>query len=372
VTAEGDVPPLHVRAMGVTVRINVADHESRDRLARQWVRALVEPDQPDHPPAGEPPPIVSTWSGGADSESSRDYGVTTRVTMAALQATAGRRVNLHAGGVADDQGRLLALVAPSGTGKTTATRALSTQLGYVSDETVSVDPDGTVHPHPKPLSVLHDERPKYEKTQLSPDDLELLPTPEKPRLARLVVLHRGDDGARGLAPLPIGHALLQLVEQSSSMSQLPRPLHTLLGLVLDCGGAWALTYDEITDHVDELVAFLASAPGAPEPPHTLVWHERQEAFPLTAGDDGPLLARRPFAEAVEIDDELVVLTDSHAWLLAEMTLTIWLRLAAPCTLADLVATAEEAYGPHERSVEIVRAAVTTLAQEELVGWGSLT
>lgn len=365
VTAEGDVPPLHVRAMGVVVEVAVPDRESRERLARQWSRALVPAA------AGEAVATISAWEGDADNELSRDYSVTTRVTMAALRATAGLRVNLHAGGVADDQGRLLALVAPSGTGKTTATRVLSTHLGYVSDETVSIDPDGTVHPHPKPLSVLPGKSAKYEKAQLSPDDLGLLPTPEKPRLASLVILHRGADGARGLAPLPISRALLQLVEQSSSLPQLPRPLHTLVGLVAGCGGAWALTYDEITDHAEDLVALLAAAPGPPGPSHRMVWHARHDTFPLVPAEDGPLIARLPFAEAVEIDDELVVLTESHAWLLADLTHEIWLRLAEPCTLEELVAAAEARFGRHERSAEIVRSAVATLAEEELVASGSL-
>jgi hypothetical protein len=375
VTAEGDVPPLHVRAMGVTVRIMVPDQESHDRLARQWSRAFVPLDAGDEVVA-----TISAYEGDADNESVRDYGVTTRVTMAALRATAGRRINLHAGGVADDEGRLLALVAPSGTGKTTATRALSAHLGYVSDETVSIDPDGTVYPHPKPLSVLPDEGAKYEKAQLSPDDVGLLPTPVSPRLARVVVLHRGVEGARGLAPLPISQALLQVVEQSSSLSQLPRPLRALVGLVIECGGVWALTYDEITDHVEELVGFLAETPGTPRTPGTpprppaMVWHDGQESFPLAPaehGVPGPMLARLPFAEAVEIDDDLVVLTESHAWLLAELTRTIWLRLAQPCTFEELVAAAEEHHGAHERAGEIVRSAVATLAQEGLVDWGSL-
>ena len=58
---------------------------------------------------------------------------------------AGERINLHAGGVADERRRVLALVGPSGTGKTTATLALARRLGYVSDETVSIDPAGRSH-----------------------------------------------------------------------------------------------------------------------------------------------------------------------------------------------------------------------------------
>ena len=76
-----------------------------------------------------------------------DYVLTTQVTVAGLQATAGVRLNLHAGGLADDRGRVLALVGPSGTGKTTATRTLAGRLGYLSDETVSMDAGGRVFPH---------------------------------------------------------------------------------------------------------------------------------------------------------------------------------------------------------------------------------
>ena len=128
------MPPLHVRAMGVTVEIAVPDQATRDRLAHQWSRAVVV--APDEPAAAR----TTAQPGPPETEASRDYGLTTQVTMAALKATAGLRVNLHAGGVADERHRVLALVAPSGTGKTTATLALAKRLGYVSDETVSIDP----------------------------------------------------------------------------------------------------------------------------------------------------------------------------------------------------------------------------------------
>jgi hypothetical protein len=348
--------------MGVTIEIRVPDQASRDRLAGQWSRAVVDP--PEKPAA-----TISAWDGDSDNEVVRDYGVTTRVTMAGLRATAGRRVNLHAGGVADADGRLLALVAPSGTGKTTATRALASRLGYVSDETISIDSEGVVYPHPKPLSVLTDPSSKHHKLQLSPDEVGLLPTPELARLARVVMLHRGGDGPRGLSRLGTAAALLQLVEQSSSMSQLPRPLRTLVGLLHDCGGARVLTYDEIEEHLDDLTALLAEPDDVP-PAEELVWHAGQEGFPLVESE-GPLLARLPFAEAVEVDHELVVLTESHAWLLADLTAAIWLHVAEPSSMQDLVAAAQERFGAHDRAEEVVRSAVATLAQENLLAWGSL-
>jgi hypothetical protein len=364
VTAEPDVPPLHVRVMGQVVAIGVPDRATRERLAHQWSRALVETDEPAVA-------VVNALAGGTETEASRDYGLTSQVTLAALRATRGHRVNLHAGGVADVRRRVLAVVAPSGTGKTTATRALAGRLAYLSDETVSIDPDGTVAPHPKPLSVIVDPDRPLTKAQLSPDDLGLLPTPEEGRLARLVVLHRGGDGPRGLSRLGTADGLLQLIEQSSSLAQVAHPLQTLQALVDDCHGVWALTYDEITDHVDDLVDLLADPPPDAVPRPALVWHDGKPDLPLVPSEDGPLLARLPWAEAVEVDDQVVVLTQSRAWLLADLTATVWLHLAQPCALADLVRAAELRHGPHERADELVAAAVRTLEQEELVGRGTL-
>jgi hypothetical protein len=364
VTDDAEVPPLHVRVMGEVVAIAVPDQASRDRLAHQWSRALVDGDEP-------PAATVRAVPGEADTESSRDYGLTSQVTMAALRITRGRRVNLHAGGVADVRRRVLAVVAPSGIGKTTATRALAERLGYVSDETVSIDPDGTVDAHPKPLSVIVDPARRFDKLQLSPDDLGLLPTPGQGRLARLVVLHRGGDGPRGLHRLAPAEALLQLIEQSSSIAQVPQPLRTLQSLVEACEGVWSLTYDEIADHVDELVGLLSGAPPDEAVAPELRWHDGQPDTPLLLDPDGATVARLPFAEAVELDDEIVVLTESRAWLLTDLTATVWLRLEQPSTVTELVQAAELRHGPHDQAEDLVLAAVRALEQEELVGRGTL-
>ena len=60
--------------------------------------------------------------------------------------------------------------------------------------------------------------------------------------------------------------------------------------------------------------------------------------------DGPLLARLPWAEAMEVEDQLVVLTESRALLLADLTATVWLHLDRPCSVEELVRAAEEATG----------------------------
>ena len=65
-TTPGDVPPLHVRVMGVTIEIAAADEDTRSRLARQWSRAAVAA------PSDEAADTVHAPSGPSESEDARD------------------------------------------------------------------------------------------------------------------------------------------------------------------------------------------------------------------------------------------------------------------------------------------------------------
>lgn len=362
-TSPGDVPPLHVRVMGVTIEIAAADEDTRSRLARQWSRAAVAT------PSDEAADTVHAPSGPAESEDARDYALTTQVTLAALRATAGERYNLHAGGLADADGRVLAVVAPSGTGKTTATRLLAERLGYVSDETVSITPDGLVHPHAKPLSLVTDPEHPGRKEQRSPDELGLGPTPGSARLGRFVVLRRGVPDPRGLVRLEPMEALLNLIEQSSSVSQAADPLVTLLSLVQSTGGVWALEYDEISEHVDDLEALLARDI-VTEPLPSVLQHPgtpQESATPARA----ETLRRRPWVDAIELDDEVLVLQATRAVRLDHLMATTWLELTSPLTLDELVDAVQGRHGEHPDARELVEKAVGLLVDEELVAWRTL-
>jgi hypothetical protein len=358
------VAPLRLRVMGVTVEVAVPDERTRGRLAHQWSRAVVE----------EPGPAVGPVQAHAappENAHAHDYVLTTQVTVAGLQATAGVRLNLHAGGLADDRGRVLALVGPSGTGKTTATRTLAGRLGYLSDETVSMDAGGRVFPHAKPLSVVTDPARPWDKEQVSPDDLGLLPTPSYGTLARLVVLQRGAGGERGLVRLDPTEGLLQLIEQTSSLALVPEPLTALMGLVARCGGVYALRYDEIKDHVDDLLDLLAGPDSYVDGDPAPVVHPGSRDLAVSEAPDGDLVARLPWVDAVEIDHRIVVLTGAKAWLLADLTATLWLHLAEPRTVAELVEEAQRVHGEHPDASSIVDRAVATLLEEELVTRGAL-
>ena len=362
-TPTTDVPALNVGVMGVTIAIDPEDHVTRSRLAAQWSRATVS--ELEAPVSGR----VGADTGPTQSAHARDYAVATQVTLAALRATAGERYNLHAGGLADDDGRVLAVVAPSGTGKTTATRLLAERLGYVSDETVSITPDGVVYPHAKPLSVITDPTLPGRKEQLSPDALGLRPTPTCGRLARIVVLRRGVPHPRGLVRVPTLDGLLHLIEQSSSVVEARDPLLTLLSLVETAGGVWMLEYDEIDQHVEELEAFLASEVAVLDDPVAARHLGDPHAQLVDAAAD--TLQRLPWVDAIELHGEVLVLLPARAVKLDNLMATAWLELSVPRTLDELAVAAEAEHGAHPDARALVREAIAVMVEQHLVVWGAL-
>lgn len=348
-STEPTTPEVVVEALGVPIGIPVTG-ETADRLRRQWSRALT-----DRPAVR----TVDVTTSDLEDAATFDYVVTTRVTLAALDATAGQRVNLHAGAVADADGRAIALVGPSGSGKTTAIGLLAERLGYLSDETVSLDASLTVHPHPKPLSVVTDPAEPYAKDSLSPDDLGLGVPPESSYLHRLVLLHRGGDG-KGLVPVPAARAIVEIVEQSSSLVHVDQPIRRLADVIDACGGAWGLHYREFADRVDEVVDLLDSE--AQEPPARL-------NHPFDGRDVAAVegrWTRAPWKDAVEYDDELVLMVDDRVQVLGGLGVVLWLDLAEPRTEAELVDEVTTAWGAHPQAAELVADALGVLAEQGVV------
>lgn len=170
------------------------------------------------------------------------------VTVTAIDARIGRLLMIHAGAVEVSAGRALAFVAHSGGGKTTLTRELARSFGYLSDETVAINPnDLTIEPHPKPLSILEDG--DGFKRQVSPDALGFPSPVDRPRLARIVVLERSDEWQRGPELLPVGtlEAITMLAPQISALSALPQPLAALADALESSGGLQRVKYREASD-----------------------------------------------------------------------------------------------------------------------------
>lgn len=347
-SSEGATPEVVVEALGVAVGIPVTGADAA-RLRRQWVRALTD---------REATAVVDLAHLAEEQEEAHDYAITSLVTMAALQATTGHRINLHAGAVAAEDGRALAVIGPSGSGKTTAIGLLALRLGYLSDETVSLDESLRIHPHPKPLSVIADPQKPYAKRSVSPDDAGLLRPPAAAHLHRIVLLHRGDDEA-GLVPLAPAMAIAEVVEQSSSLFALEHPLLRLAEVIDACGGVWSLRYREIGARLDELVALLDRDP---RPPPARVHH------PAGSVDEAPpgTWRRAPWLDAMEYDDELVVMVEAGVRVLEGLGLVLWLATEVPRTSDELVVETTTVWGEHPDAVALVAQALAQLAEEGLL------
>src|SRR3954469_15529505 len=221
-----DTPTFRLGAFGVSVVVRahgVGAKALQRAAAVAWSRCLLPLDGPHG--SGDPdvplidvcvdktpsPPTASPeagWITAPDVVTAMDR-LTSAVTVALMTRRAGSLLMLHACGLAEPRtGATVALVAPSGTGKTTLARTLGTTWGYVSDETVALEEDGTVLPYPKPLSCLLTPDAEV-KHQLAPDDCGLVPAAPDLHIAAVLLLERRGDAARipEVDVVPTLHAL---------------------------------------------------------------------------------------------------------------------------------------------------------------------
>ena len=253
-----DWEPRHIDllALGVPVRLRCWGDEPDEvakHVRRAWSATLAAPAVPavtlDVVVTADD--LVRTAAAGSGAVAERSVAgalhvLSGRVTLAGIQQQAGRLWMLHGAALADpDTGATVALVAPSGTGKSTASRTLGRRFGYVTDETTAIAPDLRIHPHAKPLSIV---RPGTDvKEQLAPVDVGLLPAPAAPTLAAVVLLRR--DGTRDVAVerLRTSMAIAALAPETSFLGRLPRPLSFLAGIIEQTSGVFEAHYDEARD-----------------------------------------------------------------------------------------------------------------------------
>jgi protein-tyrosine-phosphatase len=182
------------------------------------------------------------------------------VTVRAIDERAGSVIMLHAAGLALPDGRVVAFVAPSGTGKTTLSRTLGKHFGYVSDETVVIELDGSVIPYPKPLSVITTS-PHANKEQYGPDDEGLLIAPDDLRLARIVLLNRvGEPGSEPVVEdVELLPGIAELAAQVSYLPRLAEPLRSMARAIERTGGLQRVTYCESASLANLVEEFAGGA-----------------------------------------------------------------------------------------------------------------
>lgn len=350
---------VQVGAFGRTVDIEVADRVALVRQRAQWSRCVVS--DPVRPAA-----LTVAYDADLPDDLAA-YTVTSGVTLRFIEDCAGELLMLHAAGVADPRtGWVTALVAGSGTGKTTAAwRLCRDRFGYVTDETVAVRADGAVLPYPKPLSVITDG--EQHKQQHGPDELGLLPAPGQLTLRRVVLLER--DGVAGSTPrieqVPLLDAVLALIPQLSYLTRMVEPLRTVVRQIQACGGVHRLHYAEI-DLCGDLLRELSAAEPVQSADVRYPPPADQEPADAAPPSVPAAIRRGSCLDAVQIDDEILLLVQDTPIRCSGLGATVWLALQHPRPMADLIAICVAAHGEHPDARALVQAAVGELRQHHVL------
>lgn len=223
---------MDITALGTTVHVDLERSDLDPEVVHHaWHRCL-----------GDPDPDARVVHAGSMTMSA----LTQAITRELISTQLGHLMMFHAGAVSHPgTGDSVVWIAPGGTGKTTLTAHLGRHYGYISDETVAVEP-GTwrIRPYPKPLSIRQDG-PYDGKAELSPDDLGLLPAPAEPHVSHILLLERDERFHEPeIVPVRLLDAVTAMAEQTSSIHLLPHPLHLLADMAEHAGGVLHCSYSE--------------------------------------------------------------------------------------------------------------------------------
>ena len=336
---------LSVIVQGLAARVRLVGSDSESLPLAEWSRCLLaEPSGDDL----DLPPVALE----------RGHRLQRRVTLGLISGSAGLLM-WHAGAVAAPDGRVVALVAPSGGGKSTAVAALARHgWGYVTDETLGVSTDGIVAPYPKPLAFRRDEA--IEKVSIGPDQLGLAPLPAgELKLARLLILRRDPQVAVAtVRPMALLDAVLELVASSSSLTALPSPLSQTCAMIRRCGGVFEVSYADASQLHVPIQALVADTSHA--------WTETLEPWASISHSDGPsrqmpgTVVRAPFLDGVATSDEVMLLVGSVPIRLSGIGASIWLAAERGIATVDIPDLLVRHHGQHARADQLANEAVHEL------------
>lgn len=353
---------LYVDAVGVTIGIDLSVLGPDDAAAVRtaWSDAAA-------PGGDESAPVVVPLSAG---RARMLQSLSRQVTRAAIDARRSDLWMLHAAGVATPTGDVVAFVGPSGRGKTTASRHLGQQYGYVSDETIGIDRDGRVFAYRKPLSII--EQPGSPKVERGPSSVGLGTVPHDLRVRAIVLLHRdsGHEGPPRVDVIDLGDALDDLVSQSSHLVERPDALRFIAALADATGGIRSVRYREAEDLSAVMPALLTGSPTRPVVAPAVV----HPTGPGTRTAEEPVYVRAAAVDEVTLPSpvRVAVLTRGvggrgTVHVLAGIAPALW-AAASGVPLDVLVDAATATYGvPEDGDAEqFVRAAVEHLVAEGLL------
>ncbi|MFT4148355.1 MAG: hypothetical protein QM632_06160 [Micrococcaceae bacterium] len=248
--------PINLNIMDAPISLTMGSGFSEERwkaLAAKWSRAtssqLKDAEQLELKCSKEVPEDVTgrtdiLWNSNLDR---LEEQLSTNLTLRGINFNKGKKFMLHACGFSNEEGKVIAFVAASGTGKTTLAKTLGVHFGYVSDETVVVDFDLNVTAYPKPLSII--VASGQAKKQVSPDDIALQKPVKGLKLHKLVLLARDKDpedpkADASVEPVGLIDAIIKLTPEFSYLSELDTPLQQLRDLIETTDGVLQMNYVE--------------------------------------------------------------------------------------------------------------------------------
>lgn len=248
-------------------------------------------------------------------------------TLKAIESGRGELFMFHAAALSSpNSGATIVLTAESGTGKTTATLNLAKTLGYVTDETATFGADRKLYPYAKPLSLLPTSKQRP-KTQYSPEDLNLLQPDIEPYVAAIAILDRdrtGETISPTFEPLPLAHALNQIIPQISSLPHLDRGLVQLCQQIDSLGGVIRLHYSEASELIHVVTELLAS-----QRPHQIgVWSALDIGITGTEAQGAGYYRRVQVKDAILLGEEAAILMNEEYFVLSGIGPSIWKSLAS--------------------------------------------
>lgn len=398
---------LRIEALGVQVALRGDDALSPEQwatLTSPWVDAELSPaDAPaatsadasapaqvsltvglrefPHPTTTTQSPSPSLDVSGSNL-ASLAQSITVRVTHRALAERRGEFLLLHAGGVFLPDGSTLAFVGPSGRGKTTAISHLTEHYGYVSDETVGVDPQLQVWPYRKPLSViLPDAATNTPKQQIAVSALHPqraqdreLTTPLK--LSRLVLLDRLSESELSepqVLTVPLTEAITELLPQTSYLRDTPRALQFVAQIICATGGVLRVRYSKAESLAQVVPELLTHAGVAdewapfPVPQFAPQTPKVSDATGTTKPPPGHYVGVSA-DDAITVGDDVLTFNSGTVRLLSNLGSYLWQQTATARTLDELVAATVGEFGepPQGSARELVLAGLTELISAGLI------
>jgi hypothetical protein len=359
-TEHGTVRSLRLQVLGLSVRVDCADEATHAEVATAWARCL------DREPAGDADlEIPLETDDGARA-------LLARLSFGALGSASPGRVLFRAVGVADADGRVLALVG--GTPKRRKTAILALARGgfdYVTDEVVAVGPRGDVVDFPRPLALDEPDLPGGDRGLCGPDELGLGVPTGPLELAGIVQLdpERGRSQPAVLQRMGLADGILGLARNVRPADELARPLQRLCELIERAGGVHRLSYDDIDDTTELLRELLRS----PRPRDVAdPWAPVGDPSPDDASVRWALMDGRvrqvPYRDSVLVGDDLLVVTEGMPVGLSALGHTIWHEAATAPRIPELLERVVEEHGAHPQAEELVLDAVTSMTRSQVLGY----